>query len=189
MCSAAALLFSGCVTGHRSFDIPVATAAGSASTKSDKFAIIEVTDDRHFENKPGDPSTPSIKGDVLSLSPAEKSTFIGRQRNGFGHAAGDIALPSGQTVQAKVSDLLAEGFRRRGYTMSASGDGVALPIKVEIRDFWSWTTPGFFALSFEARLNCKVIINRAGHDVVLEVKGYALNHGQLAKNKNWEEAY
>jgi len=63
---AAIVLQTGCVVGRRSFELPVPS--------------------------PSDPSMPSIDGDVTKVSVQEKNRMIGRQRNGFGYATGDMAL-------------------------------------------------------------------------------------------------
>jgi len=182
-------LTSGCVTGRRSFsvEVPLADSYSKNSAKG-AIGIGLISDARQFENKPSSPSTPSVDGDVNKLSTAEKSTFIGRQRNSFGHGMGDIVLPSGQTVQGKVTDLLREALKRRGFEIvdpSATQDSVT----AEIQQFWSWMTPGFVALSFEAQIKCKIIITHGGKQTSIIVRGYGLNHGQFAKDINWREAY
>jgi len=189
LCVAAIGLASGCVTGTRSLGVDVAPA-GSYAGNAAKWAIAvgQVSDARHFENKPGSPSTPSIDGDVSQLPAAAKSTFIGRQRNSFGHAMGDIALPGGQTVQGKVADLLREGLKRRGLEVVDAAETGNLAT-AEIQQFWSWMTPGFFALSFEAQIACKVEVTRGGRRAAFVVRGYGLNHGQFAKDANWREAF
>jgi hypothetical protein len=179
---------AGCVTGRRSFDVPLERSAALPGPARSTFFFKDISDDRHFENRPPDPSTPSIKGDVNSLSPAERSKFIGRQRNGYGHAEGDIILPDGMTVQDKMKELLTEGLNRLGYSVVADANATNTAT-VQIQEFWSWMTPGFFALSFEARLGCNVVIVRDGKTITFEARGYALNHGQFAKDKNWQEAY
>ena len=80
---------SGCVTGRRSLSLPVSTHDAPSATRGQVY-IATVTDNRHFENKPSDPSIPSIDGDVTKLSAAEKDRMIGRQRNTWGKAMGDI---------------------------------------------------------------------------------------------------
>jgi hypothetical protein len=188
-CVALICLTSGCVTGTRSLGVNVAPAEAYAKgAPKGPIGIGNISDLRQFENKPGDPSTPSIDGDVNTLSPERRSTYIGRQRNTFGHAMGDIALPAGQTVQVKVSDLLREGLKRRGYEV-VDASTTENRATLEIQQFWSWMTPGFFALSFEAQIKCKVTISKDGKPVSVIVKGYGLNHGQLAKNVNWQEAF
>ncbi len=180
-------LTSGCVTGRRSFgvDVPAAESYSKNPSKG-PISVGPVTDARAFENKPDSPSTPSIDGDVTLLTAEAKSTFIGRQRNGFGHAMGDIVLPKGQNVQGKVADLLREGLKRRGYTVV---DGAPTTVSAEVQQFWTWMTPGFFALSFEAQISCTVTVTKEGKPFSYVVKGYGLNHGQFAKDVNWQEAY
>jgi Uncharacterized lipoprotein len=192
MAAASIVLTSGCVTGRRSLDVDVPPA--DASTPAPKVAgkgpitLGDVSDNRVFENGPGSPSTPSVNGDVDQLSAAQKSTFIGRQRNGFGHAMGDITLPEGQTVQGKVSDLIREGLKRRGYDVTGT-TGAPNTVTAEVQQFWTWMTPGFFALSFEAHLAAKISVTSNGKTVSFIVKGYGLNHGQFAKDSNWKQAY
>jgi len=180
---------SGCVTGRRSFgvDVPPAESYTKNSAKG-TISIGQVSDERHFENKPDEPSTPSINGDVNLLTPDARSTFIGRQRGSFGHAWGDITLPEGQTVQGKVAELIREGLKRRGFEVVTSGEtgGVAT---AQVEKFWTWMSPGFWALSFEAQIKCKVTITRGDKTTSIIVKGYGLNHGQFAKDVNWQQAY
>lgn len=183
-----AALTSGCVTGRRSFDLAVPQASSRPQETKGAFSIDHVTDARTFENHPSDPSTPSVNGDVRELSDAARSRFIGRQRNSFGHAMGDITLPEPETVQSKVAGLVTEGLERRGYQV-LHGAGGPRRIDVTIDQFWAWTTPGFWALSFEAHVRCRLTIHADGKEQTLDVRGYALNHGQFAKNKNWQEAY
>jgi hypothetical protein len=180
-------LTSGCVTGRRSFGVEVPPAESyTKNPGKGSISIGGVVDARHFENKPDSPSTPSINGDVTMLTAEAKSTFIGRQRNGWGHAEGDIVFPKGQTVQGKVAELLREGLKRKGYDVVDSAPG---SITAEVQQFWTWTTPGFFALSFEAQIDCKVTVTSGGKESSFIVKGYGLNHGQFAKDVNWQEAY
>jgi hypothetical protein len=187
---ATACLLSGCVAGRRSFDVGLedGTLAPAQAATRGTLRFGEVTDARHFENKPPDPSTPSVHGDVNALSAGERSRFIGRQRNAYGHAMGDVVLPDGKTVQTKIVEIMSEGLRRRGYAIADSGPSGGT-VTVEVQDFWSWMTPGFIALSFEARIGCKVTIEANGKTATFQVRGYALNHGQIAKDKNWQEAY
>jgi Uncharacterized lipoprotein len=179
-------LTSGCVTGRRSFGVDVPPAESySRNDAKGTIAVGLVSDVREFENKPDSPSTPSINGDVTLLTPQAKNTFIGRQRNGFGHAEGDIVLPRGETVQAKVAELLREGLKRKGYSVVDSSPNT---VTADVQQFWTWITPGFFALSFEAQITCKVTVSAGGRQATFVVKGYGLNHGQFAKDVNWQEA-
>ncbi len=183
---AASALSTGCVTGRRmiALDTPVQTAPASSKGA---IAIGTVTDQRTFENKPPAPSTPSIDGDVSKASKDSLKTMIGRQRNGYGAAMGDVALASGATVESQTRSLVAEGLKRRGYT--ASDGGGADAIKVDIDEFWGWFSPGFATVSFEARLRTKLTLSQGGQARELVVNGYGINKGQVASDANWQLAY
>jgi hypothetical protein len=182
-------LEAGCVVGRRTIDLPIAAPATAPPQARGHIYIAAVTDARAFQNKPDDPSTPSIDGDVGTLTAADKDHMIGRQRNGFGHAMGDIALPTGDSVTQRTRALLAQGLARAGYLISTS-PGAPNTATVAINEFWAWSTPGFATISFEAKINCTLTIDDGdGNQHTLTVKGYGLNHGQFAKNVNWQEAY
>jgi hypothetical protein len=186
---AALCLTAGCVTGTRSISLGVSPADSySKNPGKGTVAIGTITDERAFENKPDDPSMPSVKGDVKDLTPAARSTYIGRQRNTYGHAMGDIALPAGSTVQGKVAELLGEGLKRRGFELTDPAKADSL-VTAGIQRFWSWGTPGFAVLTFEAQISCTVTITRGAKQSTFVVKGYGKNHGQIAKDGNWRETW
>src|SRR5271169_3394623 len=108
----AVALQAGCVTGQRSFALAIPKHDNPAPTQG-KVYIGAVTDDRTFQNKPSDPSTPSIDGDVSKLSAQQKDRMIGRQRNSFGKAMGDIALPTGESVTERTRLLVEQGLARK----------------------------------------------------------------------------
>jgi hypothetical protein len=180
-------LTSGCVVGRRTVGLNVPPAATSMGSKGDAY-IAEVVDHRTFENQPNDPSTPSIDGDVGALSAEQKSTMIGRQRNGFGKAMGDIALPDGQSVPQQVRGLVEFALKARGYNISSNASA-ATKLNVSIDQFWAWFTPGMFSVTFEARVYCALTLTKDGKTTQLMVQGYGKNPGQVASDANWREAY
>lgn len=184
----ACMFTSGCVVGRRtvSLTVPTATSVGAASKGT--VVIKKISDDRHFENKPAEPSVPSIDGDVTTISAEQRKVFIGRQRNGFGKAMGDIAMPAGQNVEDRTLALLQEGFSRRGYTVATQGDSKD-GVDVSIDEFWAWFTPGFATISFESRITCKLTIRRGDQVQNVTVNGHGLNKGQIASDANWALAY
>jgi len=132
---------AGCVTGHRTFSVPVPAAPATTATKGAVY-ISSVTDNRVFHNKPSDPAVPSVKGDVNDLTPAQKDHMIGRQRNGWGKALGDIALADNDTVTNRVHLLVAEGLRRKGYEVSTD-PAAPTSIAISVDEFWAWMAPAF----------------------------------------------
>lgn len=183
----ASTLTSGCVVGRRTVALPIPSQPAAASTKGE-FRIDAVVDNRKFENKPSEASVPSIDGDIATLSSETKSSMIGRQRNTYGKAMGDIALPAGDSVIKRSRALLEEGLRRRGYTISDSPDA-ANSASVSIDEFWAWFSPGMWAVSFEARVTCTLRIKKADGSADLVIRGYGMNKGQVASDSNWQLAY
>jgi hypothetical protein len=175
------LFGSGCVLGRRTVDLPIPTATSLPVSKG-TVAISSITDARHFENKPDHPSTPSIDGDVNSLSAAQLSAFIGRQRNGFGHAMGDVALPPGETVQTIVRELIAQGFARHGYTVTtnASADNT---IGVAINRFWAWTPYG----PIVANVDCSFTVKRDGLTKTFAVQASGASVSYFGND--WQQPY
>lgn len=120
------------------------------------------------------------------MSAADKSRMVGRQRNGFGKAMGDIAMPSSQSIQSKTRDLLAEAFARRGYTLEDSSGNRA---GADVRQFWAWFTPGMWYIQFEAIIQCRVTVSKGGASRSFDITGKGSNGGQVASNTNWNQAY
>ncbi|HXA79806.1 MAG TPA: hypothetical protein VNV14_00935 [Opitutaceae bacterium] len=178
------LFGSGCVLGRRTVDLPVPTATSLPASKG-TVAINSIVDARHFENNPDHPSTPSIDGDINSQSAEQLSTVIGRQRNGFGHAMGDVALPPGETVQTRVKELVAQGFARRGYTVTTSASA-NYTVDVKINSFWAWTPYG----PFIASVDCSFTAKHDGLTQTFTVQGSgATGVMPMGTDSDWREAY
>ena len=91
-----------------------------------------VTDGRKFEEALSDPSTPSLGFEGASKSSAEvKAHAIGRKRNLYGKALGDVLLESGQTVEGVVGEHVTIAMQQAGYQIK--------PSLAEAGDSpWSW---------------------------------------------------
>ncbi|MEE8059041.1 MAG: YajG family lipoprotein [Pseudomonadales bacterium] len=181
------LVLAGCVTGTRNIQLtPPEYSSGKSA--SGLIYIASIEDKRIFEQKPKNPSTPSVKGNLSSASKEKLSTLVGRQRNGWGAAMGDVALPEGQTVQEKVRELLTKGLESRGYEV-INDNNAPNKITVDIEKFWAWFSPGMWVISFESDIQCKINLENASGSSVIDVTGYGINKGQVASNANWELAY
>jgi len=113
--------------------------------------------------------------------------MIGRQRNGYGAAMGDVALPEGETVVTKMKQLVVEGLEARGHSIASEGGDYE--IDVQIDEFWGWFTPGMFTVSFEARIKSEITLSDGSEDKTFVVRGYGINKGQVASDANWQLAY
>lgn len=182
------LLFStACVTGTRQVDLVVADYENDKTTNGEIY-IASIEDNRAFEAKPRDPSTPSVKGDLSSTSKEKLSTLIGRQRNGYGAAIGDVALPAGRDVRGEVKTLLKQGLESRGYTVTENKNA-PIHLQVDIDKFWAWFTPGFWVVSFESKLECDINFSTPNGNQSISVTGHGINKAQVASNANWALAY
>ena len=183
----AVVFASGCVTGTRSLELPtpmVETAEQTAGT----IYISTIEDSRQFEQKPAQASTPSVTGKLADTTAEQRARLIGRQRNGYGKAMGDVALANESTVQQEVRRLLEAGFKKRGYAIvtDLNADNVAT---VDIQKFWGWFRPGFASVGFESDIQCGINVETADKAHTLVVSGHALNKGQVASDANWIKSF
>ena len=180
-------VLSGCVTGTRTLDL-TSPNYEPGKTASGQVYIGVIEDKRIFEQSPRSPSTPSVKGNLASTPKEKLATLIGRQRNGYGAAMGDVALVEGSTVQSELRELLTEGLEMRGYTVV---DDPSSPnrITVDIEQFWAWFSPGFVSVSFESSLQCFLNFENGSQETAISISGYGLNKGQVASDANWLLAY
>lgn len=185
------LMVGACATtrGEMALAVPEGAVVGG-----DKVAVIErVTDARRFEENPSDPSIPSLKkGDEYELDAEGRKRAIARKRNGYGKAMGDILLEGGDTVETLSRDLVARGLAERGYRVLDAGAPApadALRVEVDVREFWAWFTPGFWAVSMEAKMKLDVRAAGPGGTDSVTVPGYGINKGQSGREDNWRLAY
>jgi hypothetical protein len=187
------VLAAGCTSGRRTLSLTMPEPEGTGGRRADGDAgtarVVSVTDAREFRNKPPRPSTPSVDGDVNDLTPVERARMIGRQRNKYGHAEGDIALARDGSVPREARRLVEEGLRRRGYRVVGEGGAADVTVAVTVEQFWAWCTPAYWFTMFEARVRCRLDVTRSGRTRTFEIGGHGLNPGQVAADRNWEQAY
>lgn len=107
--------------------------------------IASVLDQREFEAAPAYPSTPSLKEQSQLGDKQITARAIGRKRNTFGAALGDVLLAPPQTVASLVGDAVKSGLRDAGYRVVDDGDpaNARTPrVTVRVVEFWNWVTPG-----------------------------------------------
>jgi hypothetical protein len=186
------LMTTACATsrGEMALAVPDAVVAGDGA----KVAVIEsVTDLREFQDNPSDPSIPSLKkGDEFELDAEGRKRAIARKRNGYGKAMGDILLEGTETVETLSRDLVVRGLAERGYRVldpGATAPADALRVKVGVREFWAWFSPGFWTVSMEAKLKLDISATGPAGSDTLTVAGYGINKGGTGKEDNWRVAY
>ena len=185
------LLLAACAT-NRSY-INLSVPSGPTAAMGEKVAVIDsVSDQRRFEEDPDEPSTPSLKkGGNYALDIDGRKHAVARKRNGYGMAIGDIQLQGEQTVETIVRDLVKDGLQQHGYRVlepGASAPEGALRVGVTIQEFWSWLTPGFWAVDMEAKIKALLKLSGA-HDAELEVAAYGKKSAPTGRDDNFKQAY
>ena len=149
---------SACALGRSVIEVVPPASAASAGTAAVK--VTEVRDLRRFTVNPRDPSEPSL-GEAAEINDATiTARAVGRKRGGFGAALGDVALPEGTTVAGLVRGAAQTALQDKGYRVvneSSPDYAAALPLALDIEQFWAWFTPGFVSVtaSFKTRVVMK----------------------------------
>jgi hypothetical protein len=182
-------LASGCATTRSTIDIAVPQAQAAPTKQVVK--IVAVSDLRTFESAPSDPSVPSLKNPEEIKDPSIRSRAIARKRGGFGNAAGDILLPEGRTVEQFVREAATSALAQKGYSVvdeKSPQFEKALPLSIEVQQFWAWFTPGFFTISVEFECKLRMKGQALFGDEDAPVRGYAILHRMAATEGVWQEA-
>jgi len=188
---AASAILGGCATSRSEVKIasPAATPGEPQAASNGRTVVIRsVKDERTFEQAPTNPGTPSLGFEGAGKASDDiKARAIGRKRNSFGQAMGDVLLQPGQTVQALVRDNLAAAFQRAGYRVVPDASGATNPILVDVRikQFWSWLQPGFWALTLNANVETTMQLSGSGTPVTVNV--HATDSRQIATENVWIE--
>jgi uncharacterized lipoprotein YajG len=184
-----ALFLSGCATNRSTIDIPIAESNQSTKLNGKEIYINSVTDNRTFELKPSNPSTPSLdqseaQGDLIKLR------AIGRKRNSYGMGLGDILLPEGKTVESLIESSLKNQLRNNGYKIISSKDQITNSTyiaDIKIHKLWSWMTPGFFALTLSTEISTDIAIKHGNSTDNKEISVHSSDTFQMATESNWAE--
>jgi hypothetical protein len=141
---------SACALDRSVLDVRAPDAAGAPPPAAGVAKIVEVRDRRSFEVNPSDPSRPSLGSADEIRDPAITARAIGRKRNTYGQALGDVVLPEGRTVAELVRDGARRALQDKGWAVvepSSPDYARALPLALDVDQFWSWFTPGFAAIT------------------------------------------
>lgn len=181
-------LLAGCATSRSEIKLHSPVVTASASAVNGRVVVIKsVTDERVFEQAPSEPSTPSLGfGGSDSATAQMKSQAIGRKRNGFGKALGDVLLQQGQTVQDVVRENLAAALEQSGYRVEPQVDASANPVVLDVRikKFWSWFQPGFWAITLHSDI---AAILQVEGGASIEIQAHAEDKRQAATENAWME--
>lgn len=181
---------AGCATSRSEIRLssPVAMPTSAAAPSGRTAVIRSVKDERVFEQAPRDPSTPSLGFGGADQATAElKARAIGRKRNAYGKALGDVLLQSGQTVEGVVRENLAAALVQAGYQVKGEDDSGPSPlvIDVHVKQFWAWFQPGFWAITLNTNITTDLDLSGAASPTTISV--HADDARQAATESAWME--
>lgn len=181
-------LFSGCATTSSTIDVQHAKAPAAAAKGLAR--ITEVRDVRSFEAAPKDPSTPSLENPQDLKNSAITLRAIARKRGGYGMAFANVLLPEGRTVEIVVREAVTKALTEQGYEVVDAKSPQfekALPMQVDIDQFWAWFSPGFWQVTVEFRglliVKAEALTGRK-EDIV---RGSAVVKGMAVTDAEWKE--
>jgi hypothetical protein len=141
---------SACAASRSEVAIP--SQSSSQQETGMAVVILPPVDARQFEASPKVPFAPSLKEPAQITDTQITARAVGRKRNGYGMAMGDVLLTSPQTASSLVGDAVKAGLRDSGYRIVEANDpayATAPKISVRMNEFWTWISPGFGSISLD----------------------------------------
>jgi hypothetical protein len=180
-------VFAGCAVGRGTVDVPMPQGTNPATGKY--VRIDSVQDKRTFTVSPPQADMASLDPDQDN-SDASKARAIGRKRNTYGKALGDVVLPEGKTVSGLVEGAVATGFQEAGYVVVKQGDpnfAAAAPVSAEVIDFWAWFQPGFWSVTVNHKSQVQLSGDVGGLHGTQTVKTRVSESEQAVTSKDWRD--
>lgn len=181
----------GCATSRSEIKLsrPTVITPSSTSTGGRVVLIRSVKDERVFEEAPSDPSTPSLgHGGAIQASSEVKARAIGRKRNAYGKALGDVLLEGGQTVEGVIRENLASVLQQAGYkvTNDPTEAGISpLMLDIHIKKFWAWLQPGFWSITVNSNITTDLDIGGIATPTIVSI--HVEDSRQIVPDEAWIE--
>ena len=146
-------------------------------------------DKRIFQVNPSTPDTPSLDPSE-NQNDSIKNRAIGRKRNGFGKALGDIVLKDGQSVESLTASSIRQAFVEKGYTIITNKDQIGkdtFVVDANIEKFWAWMNPGFASITLSTEISTELDIKSPLDNSKEKIYVKAADSFQLGTESNWIE--
>lgn len=181
-------LLGACATSRSALDVQAPAGQPGAANGKQVF-INAAVDKRLFQINPSSPEVPS-------LDPSEnqddsiKQRAIGRKRNGFGKALGDILLKDGQSIESLTTSSIRQAFVEKGYTVISNKEQISkdtFVVDANIEKFWAWMNPGFASITLSTEISTELDIKSASNNSKEKIYVKAADGFQLGTESNWIE--
>ena len=179
---------AGCANNRTVIELAaprVAPATATAPVSAARVVRIgTISDDRLFEDAPRQADIPSLGEPANTASASVRAHAVGRERNGYGKAQGDVVLSERQDMRDVMRATVASALSQAGYRVD-DGDAAAPEVDVHVRQFWSWVQPGFAVKALRSRIVAEVSI---GGGPAVTVSAETSQSGQLFTAQGWTKA-
>lgn len=180
-----AVLAHGCATSRSVISVDQPSAGSNYHGESGSVNIRVVTDNRQFEEAPKTPSIPSLGLEGSAAASQEiKRRAIGRKRNSYGQALGDVLLPEGQSVEELIKLNTTSAFQDSGWKVITDPQADRT-VEIVIEEFWAWVRPGFWAITVNA--NIKTGLNFTQESDKLAVEIHVEQPKSFVGDQAWKE--
>lgn len=181
-------LLGACATNRSALD--VSAPAGEAGAANGKQVFINAAvDKRVFQINPSSPDVPSLDPSE-NLDDSIKQRAIGRKRNGFGKALGDLLLKDGQSIESLTTSSIRQAFVEKGYTVVSNKEQIGkdtFVVNANIEKFWAWMNPGFASITLSTEISTELDIKSASNISKEKIYVKAADGFQLGTESNWIE--
>ncbi len=187
--TAVIFLLTGCATSRGYLNITIPQETTAAKENGMQVYIRNITDNRDFQARPSSPDIPSF-GSKKDIGKEDlKNRAIGRKRNGYGKAMGNIFLDENQNVQGVIYEAARNALISLGYEVTnskekARADAIVMDITVD--KFWSWINIGAWTLRIDTAIRTTVSEPTLSKTFVVDT--LAQNHCQVGNTANWKKS-
>ncbi|MCX5694849.1 MAG: hypothetical protein NT014_07030 [Candidatus Omnitrophica bacterium] len=180
-------LLTGCISS-RGFKIDVPQNS-MVKPNGIQVYIRSIQDNREFQVRPRSADIPSFGSKKNIGNPQIQCRTIGRQRNGYGKALGNVFLSEDQKIETVVYEAIKSSLNSLGYEVTDSrayAKENAIILDVAINKFWSWINMGG-GWSMKMDSEVETVITLASTSKKLVITGTGRNHYQVASSANWKK--
>lgn len=181
-------LLGACATSRSVLDVQAPTGQPENANGKQVF-INTAVDKRIFQVNPSTPDAPSLDPSE-NQNDSIKNRAIGRKRNGFGKALGDIVLKDGQSVESLTASSIRQAFVEKGYTIITNKNQIGkdtFVVDANIEKFWAWMNPGFASITLSTEISTELDIKSPLDNSKEKIYVKAADSFQLGTESNWIE--
>jgi uncharacterized lipoprotein YajG len=183
----AVFILTGCISSQGfKIDVP-----GKTMVKPNGIQVYirDIRDNREFQVRPRSADIPSFGSKKNISNPQIQCRTVGRQRNGYGKALGNVFLREDQKIENVVYEAIKSSLNSLGYEVTDSkayAKENAVILDVAIDKFWGWINMGGgWVMRMESGIQTTITVASTSKKLVIE--GNGRNHYQVASSANWKK--